>query len=101
MNTDTQTKLGDLCTYASFYTYIYLCICIYRFIYIYSYMYIHLPHTLFHMFIIIYRLAAVFLAGKIEEYRIGIRELLAVYNKCTSENIQASELLLLEVNVYM
>jgi hypothetical protein len=70
-------------------------------IYTYTHLCIYIPHTFFHIFVLIYRLAAVFLAGKIEEYRIGIRELLAVYSKCTSENIQASELLLLEVNMYM
>ena len=44
------------------------------------------------------RLAAVFLAGKIEECRIGIRDLLEVYDKCTAENIKACELLLIEVD---
>ena len=43
------------------------------------------------------RLSAVFLAGKIEDCRVGIRDLLEVYDKCTAENIKSCELLLIEV----
>jgi hypothetical protein len=39
----------------------------------------------------------VFLAGKIEDCRVGIRDLLEVYDKCTAENIKSCELLLIEV----
>lgn len=38
-----------------------------------------------------------FLAGKIEDCRVGIRDLLEVYDKCTAENIKSCELLLIEV----
>lgn len=44
------------------------------------------------------RLAAVFLAGKVEECRVGMKDLLEVYDKCTAENIKACELLLIEVS---
>ena len=43
------------------------------------------------------RLATVFLAGKIEECRVSIKDLLQVYDKCTADNIKACELLLIEV----
>lgn len=43
------------------------------------------------------RLATVFLAGKIEECRVSIKDLLQVYDKCTDENIKACELLVIEV----
>ena len=46
----------------------------------------------------LYRLAAVFLAGKVEECRVGIRDLLEVYDKCSADNIKACELLLIEVH---
>ena len=41
-------------------------------------------------------LAAVLLAGKIEEQRISLKELQDIYNKCTPDEIQSGELLLLE-----
>ena len=56
----------------------------------------YLVHSLLDYDPRVIMLAAVLLAGKTEECRINLEQLQDIYNKCTPEEIQAGELLLLE-----